>query len=184
MFPYISAQIPPFDKVKKCLKLMAQHADILIVSKTPYADLANYWEAQGIAESVQIIAGQEMGSKGYHIEVAKNIGKYEDGQVLMIGDGGGDLKAVKANNGLFYPTSPGQEQDAWNNFPEAFQRFIKREYKGEFEEKLLKVFEKSLLTSPPWQEDGYDHVRSYREKQEIRKALYAKFNPQGRLLLL
>ncbi|GAI16630.1 unnamed protein product, partial [marine sediment metagenome] len=42
MFPHISAKIPPFDKVKACLELMAQHADILIVSKTPYADLANY----------------------------------------------------------------------------------------------------------------------------------------------
>jgi len=184
MFPHISAKIPPFDKVKECLELIAQYANILIVSKTPYTDLANYWEAQGIAKYVQIIAGQEMGSKGHHIEVAKKVSQYEDDQVLMIGDGGGDLKAVKANNGLFYPTHPGQELEAWNNFPQTFQQFIKREYKGEFEDKLLGQFKKSLLTSPPWQEDDYDHISSYREKQEIRKALYAKFNPQGRLLIL
>jgi hypothetical protein len=125
-----------------------------------------------------------MGSKGHHIEIAKKAGNYEGEQVLMIGDGGGDLKAVKTNNGLFYPTPPGQEQEAWNNFPDAFQRFIKIEYKGKFEDKLLGVFKKSLLTSPPWQEDSYDHIRSYREKQEIRKALYNKLNPQGRLLVL
>ncbi|MDD5013850.1 MAG: HAD hydrolase-like protein [Atribacterota bacterium] len=184
MFPYVSAKIPPFEGVKECLKLMAQHADILIVSKTPYTDLANYWETQGIAQYVQIISGQEMGSKGHHIEVAKKAGQYEDDQVMMIGDGGGDLKAVKENNGLFYPTPPGQEQEAWNNFPEAFQRFIKSEYKEEFEDKLLQVFKESLLTSPRWQEDGYDHIRSYREKQEIRKALYSKLNSQGRLLVL
>lgn len=184
MFPHISAKIPPFNGVKNCLELMAQHTDILIVSKTPYTDLANYWEDQGIAQYVQIIAGQEMGSKGHHIEVAKEAGKYKEDQVLMIGDGGGDLKAVKENNGLFYPTPAGQEQEAWNNFPEAFQRFIERKYKGEFEDKLLKVFNEALLTSPSWQEDGYDHVRSYREKQEIRKALYSKLNPQGRLLVL
>ena len=184
MFPHISAKIPPFNHVEECLKLMAQHADILIVSKTPYTDLANYWEAQGIAQYVQMIAGQEMGSKGHHIEVAKRAGNYEDGQVLMIGDGGGDLKAVKANKGLFYPTPPGQELEAWNHFPQAFQRFIKKEYKGEFEDKLLQVFSQALLTFPPWQEDGYDHLRSYREKQEIRKTLYAKLNPQGKLLIL
>ena len=184
MFPHISAKIPPFDKVEKCLELMAQHADILIVSKTPYADLANYWEAQGIAKSVQIIAGQEMGSKGHHIEVAKKAGKYEDDQVLMIGDGGGDLKAVKENDGLFYPTPPGQEQEAWDNFSEAFQRFIKKEYKGEFEDKLLGQFKKSLLTSPPWLENDYNHIKSYRKKQKIRKDLYVKFNPQGKLLIL
>jgi len=184
MFPHISAKIPPFDKVKECLELMAQYSDILIVSKTPYADLANYWEAQGIAKYVQIIAGQEMGSKGHHIEVAKKAGQYEDDQVLMIGDGGGDLKAVKVNNGLFYPTPPGKEQEAWDNFPDAFQRFVKREYKGEFEDNLLETFNKALLTSPSWQENGYDHISSYREKQEIRKALYDKFNPLGRLLIL
>jgi len=183
-FPHISAKIPPFEGVKECLKLMAEHADILIVSKTPYTDLANYWEAQEIARYVQIISGQEMGSKGHHIEVAKNVGKYKDDQVLMIGDGGGDLKAIKANNGLFYPTSPSQEQEAWNNFPCALEKFIQRKYKGEFEDKLLEAFKKSLLTSPPWQEDGYDHIRSYREKQEMRKALYSKLNPQGRLLVL
>jgi len=184
MFPHISAKMPPFDKVKECLELMAQYADILIVSKTPYSDLANYWEAQGIAQYVQIIAGQEMGSKGHHIEIAKKAGKYEDDQVMMIGDGGGDLKAVKVNSGLFYPTPPGQEQEAWDNFPWAFQRFKKREYKGEFEDELLQAFKRSLHTSPPWKEDGYNHLRSYKEKQEIRKALYAKFNPQGRLIIL
>lgn len=184
MFPYISAKITPFDKVKECLELMAQHADVLIVSKTPYADLVNYWEAQGIAKYVQIITGQEMGSKGHHIEVAKKAGKYEDEQVLMIGDGGGDLKAVKTNKGLFYPTPPGQEQDAWDNFPDAFQRFIKIEYRGEYEDKLLDQFRKSLLISPPWLENDYDHTESYKEKQEIREILYKKFNPQGRLLIL
>ncbi len=184
MFPHISAKIPPFDRVKECLELIAQYTDILIVSKTPYADLANYWEAQGIARYVQIIAGQEMGSKGHHIEVAKKAGKYKDEKVLMIGDGGGDLKAVKVNNGLFYPTSPGQEQEAWDNFSDAFQRFVKREYKGEFEDKLLDQFKESLLISPPWLENDYDHIRSYKEKQEIRKSLYKKFNPQGKLLVL
>lgn len=183
-FPHISAKIPPFNHVEECLKSMAQHADILIVSKTPYADLANYWEAQGIAKYVQIISGQEMGSKGHHIEVAKRAGQYEDDQVLMIGDGGGDLKAVKVNNGLFYPTPPGQEQNAWDNFSDAFQLFVKGKYKGEFEKKLLNQFKKSLLLSPSWMEDSYDHVSSYKEKQEIRKALYGKLNPQGRLLIL
>lgn len=183
-FPHISAKISPFDKVKECLKLMSQHADILIVSKTPYADLANYWEAQGIAESVQIIAGQEMGSKGHHIEVAKRAGQYEDDQVLMIGDGGGDLKAVIANNGLFYPTPPGKEKEAWKKFPNAFQKFIEMKYKGEFEDKFLEIFDKSLLTLPPWQKANYNHIDSYKEKQELRKSLYKKFNPKGRLLVL
>ena len=183
-FPHISAKIPPFHHVSKCLELMGKHADILIVSKTPYADLANYWEAQKIEKHVQMIAGQEMGSKGHHIEVAKKAGKYEDDQVMMIGDGGGDLKAIKENKGLFYPTPPGKEKEAWENFPNAFMKFVNREYRGIFEENLLSSFRKALLTSPPWQGKAYDHRESYREKQGLRKELYKKFNPRGKLLEL
>ncbi|GAH29922.1 unnamed protein product, partial [marine sediment metagenome] len=91
-FPHISAKIPPFNGVEESLDLMAGYADIMVVSKTPYEDLANYWEAQGIARYVHIIAGQEMGSKAHHIEVAKKAGEYENDHVLMIGDGKGDLK--------------------------------------------------------------------------------------------
>jgi phosphoglycolate phosphatase-like HAD superfamily hydrolase len=183
-FPYISAKIPPFDGVKESLALMAKYADVLVVSKTPYEDLANYWEAQGIAQYVQMIAGQEMGSKGHHIEVAKKAGHYQDDQVLMLGDGNGDLKAVKANKGLFYPVSPGYEQESWNRFSKALDHFIQQSYRGEFENKLLEEFEQVLLTMPSWEESDYNHISSYQEKQEIRKGLYQRFNPEGQLLIL
>jgi len=183
-FPYISAHIPPFDGVRECLELMHKVADILVVSKTPYEDLANYWESQGIAQYVQLIAGQEMGSKGHHIEMAKKAGHYRDDQVLMLGDGNGDLKAVKANNGLFYPIAPGYEQKSWDDFPEALQHFTRGEYKGEYEDKLLRAFEQVLLTSPPWEKSDYHHILAYREKQEIRKVLYQRLNPAGRLMIL
>ncbi len=183
-FPHISAKIPPFDNVKESLQLMSQSADIMVVSKTPYRDLADYWETQGIADYVQIIAGQEMGSKGHHIEVAKKAGGYKDNQIMMIGDGKGDLKAVKANKGLFYPTPPGKEQEAWNEFPRAFELFIQGKYWGEFEKQLLTAFDKAFLTEPAWEKPGYNHISAYWEKQEIRKILYGKFNPDGRLLIL
>jgi len=183
-FPYISAKIPPFDGVVECLKLMHKVADILVVSKTPYDDLVNYWDAQGIAQYVQLIAGQEMGSKAHHIEIAKKAGSYQDEQVLMLGDGDGDLKAVKANNGLFYPIFPGREQESWRNFPEALERFVQKSYKGEYEDKLLAEFGQALLTIPPWEKSNYNHISAYKEKQEIRKSLYQRFNPEGRLLIL
>jgi hypothetical protein len=183
-FPYISARIPPFNNVGESLELMAQCADVIVVSKTPYKDLADYWKAQGIAQYVRLICGQEMGSKGHHIELAKKAGGYRDDQVLMLGDGAGDLKAVKANNGLFYPTPPGKEQEAWDEFPQAFQAFSKGKYAGKFEKKLLDKFNKSLLTTPSWEKTDYDHRSSYQEKQEIRRSLYQRFNPEGRLFTL
>jgi len=183
-FPYISAKIPLFNGVDNALELISQYADIIVVSKTPYDDLANYWEDHDIDKYVQVIAGQEMGSKAHHIKVVKEAGEYADEEVLMLGDGNGDLKAVKVNNGLFYPITPGREQDDWNNFQYAFKRFIDKKYKGKFEDSLLDDFYKSLLTTPPWEESGYDHVISYRQKQNIRRELYKRFNPTGKLAIL
>jgi phosphoglycolate phosphatase-like HAD superfamily hydrolase len=184
MFPYISAKIPPFDKVKECLDLMVEHADIMVVSQTSYADLANYWEENGLSCYISVIAGHEIGSKAYHIKVAKNVGKYKDDHVLMIGDSDGDLRAAKDNKSLFYPITPGKEQEAWNRLPEFFDLFITGRYKGETEEKLLDDFSVALPSVPPWEQLDYDHVEAYREKQGIRKALYDKFNPAGRLSLV
>ncbi len=183
-FPYISAKIPPFDGVKESLAQMAEYADIVVVSKTPYEDLANYWEDQGIDKYVQVIAGQEMGSKGHHIEVAKAAGGYADDEILMLGDGNGDLKAVKENNGLFYPVTPGREQADWVNFGDAFKKFIDKKYKVSFENRLLDDFGRALLTTPAWEEPEYDHQVSYREKQPIRKELYQRFDPGGRLTVI
>ena len=183
-FPYISAKIPPFEGVKEILKSMHRHADIIVVSKTPYDDLVNYWENQDIAEYVSVIAGQEMGSKSHHIKIAKEAGGYEDNNVLMLGDGNGDLGAVKKNNGLFYPINPGREQGDWDNLPDAFKRFVEGEFAGDFENRLLKRFENSLLTTPPWEKKDYDHIKSYSEKQDIRIGLYKRFYPEGRLRIL
>jgi len=183
-FPHISAKIPPFKVVKQALKDMAEVADIAVVSKTPYEDLVNYWEDQGIDKYVQAIAGQEMGSKGYHIEIAKTSGGYSDDEVLMLGDGDGDLKAVKTNNSLFYPITPGNEQQCWNDIFDVLDRFINKKYKGDFEDGLLRGFKKALLTTPPWEEDEYCHRTVYLEKQPIRRELYERFDPGGRLAII
>jgi len=183
-FPHISAKIPPFNGVKEALDYVSKYADIMVVSKTPYEDLANYWQQWGIDCYVQVIAGQEMGSKGHHIEVAKAAGGYANDEVLMLGDGNGDLKAVKSNSGLFYPVTPGSEQSDWDYFLQAFKRFTEKSYEGEFEDKLLEKFRSSLLLNPPWEEPDYGHIKSYIKHQEIRKSLYSRFNPGGRLAVL
>ena len=183
-FPHISAKIPPFDGVKDVLALMAEYADIMVVSKTPYEDLANYWEGQGIDKYIQVIAGQEMGSKGHHIEAARVSGGYEDNHVLMLGDGNGDLKAAKANDSLFYPVTPGREQNAWDDFSGAFKRFIDGKYKGGFEDGLLDDFTSTLLATPAWEEPEYDHLAYYIKRQPLRKELYQRFDPGGRLAVI
>jgi phosphoglycolate phosphatase-like HAD superfamily hydrolase len=181
-FPFV--KIPPFDNVKESLEIMARKADVIIVSQTPYEDLVNFWESNGLLSYIKTIAGQEMGKKGHHIELVKKAGGYADTHTLMLGDADGDLKAVKQNNGLFYPVPAGYENQAWQNFPGVFENFIIGNYAGEIEQKLLNFFSKVLLKRPPWEQKGYDHVTAYREKQEIRKSLHDKLTPDVPLLVL
>ncbi|MEJ5229932.1 MAG: HAD hydrolase-like protein [Pseudothermotoga sp.] len=183
-FPHISAEIPPFNGVEEAVKLIAQHADIIVVSQTPYDDLADYWEKYDLAEYISLIAGQEMGTKAQHIELAKKVGGYKDEEVLMIGDAIGDLKAVKSNNGLFYPVVPGEEEKSWQQFKDAFEKFIAHQYAGHFEEQLLQEFNAVLSQKEPWNQPGYDHIEHYRKYQNLRIQLYKKFNPTGRLLVI
>ena len=163
---------------------MYKFADIMVVSKTPYEDLANYWDDQGIDRFVQVIAGQEMGSKGQHIEVAKKAGGYANNHILMLGDGNGDLKAVKENSGMFYPIIPGREQQCWNEISVALDMFKVEKYMGGFEDKLLDEFQSAMLSIPPWEEERYEHRKAYLEMQPLRKKLYERFNPDGRLAAL
>ncbi len=181
-FPHV--KIPPFDNVKECLELMSARADIIVVSQTPYEDLVNFWEGNGLLDYIVTIAGQEMGKKSHHIELAKKACGYRDDKVLMLGDAMGDMKAVKDNNGLFYPVPAGLEDSAWEKLPSFFQKFLQGSYSGDAEEELISLFNRTLLKSPPWEKEGYDHEEAYKSRQDIRKKIYSKINPGGRLFLI
>jgi phosphoglycolate phosphatase-like HAD superfamily hydrolase len=147
----IVKQMPPFPYVRESLEKIGPLADVIVVSATPGEALIREWEEHDIAKYVNVIAGQEMGTKAQHLEYAAK-GRYQDNHILMIGDALGDLKAARANNALFYPVNPGSEVKSWKRFhDEAFDRFIKGGYAGKYEEKLLAEFEKCLPETPPWQ---------------------------------
>jgi phosphoglycolate phosphatase-like HAD superfamily hydrolase len=147
----IVKQMPPFPYVRESLEKIGPLADVIVVSATPGEALIREWEEHDIAKYVNVIAGQEMGTKAQHLEYAAK-GRYQDNHILMIGDALGDLKAARANNALFYPVNPGSEVKSWRRFhDEAFDRFIKGGYAGKYEEKLIAEFEKCLPETPPWQ---------------------------------
>ena len=142
--------IPPFPFVHESLEKVFPLADIIVCSATPGEALTREWEEHDIAKYTKAIAGQEMGTKKEHLSYAIN-GRYSPDHVLMIGDAPGDQKAAKANNALFYPINPGDEDDSWQRFfEEAFDRFINGDYAGAYEEKLIAEFDKYLPEKPPW----------------------------------
>jgi len=146
----IVKDMPPFPHVRECLEKIQPLADAIVVSATPNEALKREWEKHKIARYVKVIAGQEMGTKTQHLEYATK-SKYEKDHILMIGDAPGDMKAARANNALFYPVNPGDEDKSWERFhDEAFDRFIKGQYAGKYEEKLIAEFNACLPENPPW----------------------------------
>ena len=147
----IVKDVPPFPFVRESLEKITPLADVIVVSGTPGEALAREWEEHDISRYTEVIAGQEMGKKTEHLAFATN-GKYEPNNILMIGDAPGDMKAAKANNALFYPINPGNEEKSWQRFyEEAFDKFIKGQYAGAYEEKVIAEFDRYLPESPPWE---------------------------------
>ena len=142
--------VPPFPYVRESLDLMRDQADLVVVSATPTEALIREWQEHQIDSYVQVIAGQEMGTKKQHLALAAG-GKYPRNQVLMIGDALGDMKAARENNFLFYPVNPGAEDRSWERFyKEAFHRFVEGTYAGEYEAALVAEFQTYLPEVPPW----------------------------------
>jgi len=146
----IVKNIPPFPFVRESLEKISQTADVIVVSATPCEALTREWQEHNIAKYVEIIAGQEMGTKKEHLALAAK-GKYTPDHTLMIGDAPGDMKAAKANDALFYPINPGNEEDSWQRFfEEACDKFFNGEYAGEYEAKVIAEFDEYLPESPSW----------------------------------
>ena len=146
----IVKNIPPFPYVRESLEKLEGKVDMIVVSSTPTEALQREWEEHNIARYMSVIAGQEMGKKKEHLQMAAN-GKYKEDHILMIGDAPGDMKAAKANNALFYPIIPGQEEKAWERFyNEGIDKFLNEEYKGNYEQELIEEFDASLPENPPW----------------------------------
>jgi hypothetical protein len=183
-FPFFTAKIPPFPLVEETLARISAHADIVVVSQTPYDDLLHYWRTHNLLQYIRIICGQEMGSKSHHIAMLIKQGGYYQDQVLMIGDAKGDLEAIKEHQGLFYPILPGKEESSWQECLSSFELFLNNAYKGQEEDARIARFSEILQEKAEWNDPDYDHTHVYRKKQKIRQKLYAMLNPEGKLRIL
>jgi phosphoglycolate phosphatase-like HAD superfamily hydrolase len=142
--------VPPFPLVRECLEKVRARADVMVISQTPTPALEREWAEHNINQYVEIIAGQEMGTKTEHLKYAAS-GKYPAQKILMIGDAPGDLNAAKSNGALFYPIDPGSEERSWKRFhDEALNRFFAGTYAGEYETRLIKEFDARLPEKPAW----------------------------------
>lgn len=140
--------VPPFPYVRPCLEKFAERADMIVCSQTPNAALEAEWKEHDISKYVSAICGQEIGSKKDSLANAKH---YPPNQTLMIGDAPGDYKAAAANNCLFFPINPGQEELSWERLHnEGIPRFFEGHYAGDYQKRLIEEFDTFLPERPPW----------------------------------
>ncbi|HBT75866.1 MAG TPA: haloacid dehalogenase [Planctomycetaceae bacterium] len=144
----VGSGVPPFPCVRESLEKMRGKADILVVSATPQDALVREWEEQDLIRHVAAICGQEIGTKKESLVLAA---KYPKNRTLMIGDAPGDHKAALANDALFYPINPGDEERSWQRLgEEGLERFFAGTFAGEYQNRLVEEFNAHLPATPPW----------------------------------
>lgn len=184
-FAFTTLKMKAFPGVRETVECLSERADILVVSGTPYNDLAEWWGSQDLLKYIKAIASKEVGKKNVHIGMAKEAGGYTDDNVIMGGDGGGDLKAAQENNALFFPTPAGKEVEAWADARGVFDAFFDGKYRGsDLEKQKLDEFDGALLKQGPWEEAGHDPEAAYKVNQELRVSLYKDYLPEGKLVVL
>ena len=144
--------VPPFPHVRECLERLQDVADVIVVSATPGEALEREWQEHDLAKYARLILGQEMGSKAEHIKYCA-AGKYDPDKTIMVGDAPGDMKAARVNSALYVPINPGDEASSWKRFlEEGIDKFLAGQYRGAYEDALVKEFDAHLPETPPWKE--------------------------------
>ena len=142
--------VPPFPLVHETLARGQKQANCIVVSQTPAEALEREWTENGIHNFVEIIAGQEMGTKSKHLELATKE-NFEAQNILMIGDAPGDQLAATENGALFFPINPGQEEDSWKRLhDEGLDHFLDGTFAGDYQQQLIDNFERCLPENPDW----------------------------------
>ncbi len=142
--------IKPFRWVLESLRDVRAHSDVICVSQTPTEALVREWAEHDLLQYVEVIAGQELGTKSEHLTLATS-NRYKPDHVLMMGDAPGDLKAARAVGAHFFPINPGHEESSWERFyHESYGLFLKGQYDERYEAALVEEFKRLLPERPPW----------------------------------
>ena len=138
-------QVAAFPGAAQALAAAHGGADVAVVSSANREAVAEEWIRCGLADSVDVILCQDVGSKKACIAALMQKG-YAADRILMVGDAPGDRKAAFDNGVYFYPILVNHEKESWQTFADtACPAFLSDRYGGEqaaysarFEENLKK----------------------------------------------
>jgi phosphoglycolate phosphatase-like HAD superfamily hydrolase len=134
----------PFEGAKEGLQAAKEVANVAIVSSANGAAVLDEWTRHELSVHVDVMLGQEAGTKAYCIEQLQTFG-FDNTHVLMVGDAPGDLDAAQKNGVFYYPILVGKEKFSWNRFrDEALSKFMDGSFEGEYQQKLIDEFNDNL----------------------------------------
>ena len=140
----------PFPGVRAALALAHAEADTMVVSAASLEMLHREWTEHDLEQFMDVIAGQEMGTKAEQLKAA-TIGRYCPDHVLMVGDAPADGHAALSQGFLWFPICPGEEAASWKEFRTVgLPRFVEGTFAGTYQDDLIQHFNQLLPTLPPW----------------------------------
>ena len=140
----IAKHMPLISGASQTINYLSKHADIIVVSNTPFTALCKDWSNYNLKDVASMICSQETGSKIDIMEAATKE-KYDKSKVLMIGDSPSDYYAARKNDISFFPIIPGKEDISWRFLQsKALSSFFSFEYKNNYEKKKIIEFESAI----------------------------------------
>lgn len=134
----------PFEGCREALAAAHAQADTAVVSAANRAAVFAEWERCALACHMELLMGQEDGSKAHCLKTLSAKG-YAPEHVLMAGDALGDLDAAEQAGALFFPILVGQERESWARLlAEGLPRFWNGTFAGTYQETLLRA-QRALL---------------------------------------
>jgi phosphoglycolate phosphatase-like HAD superfamily hydrolase len=134
----------PVEGAKEGLEAANNVANVAIVSSANGAAVLDEWTRHELAVHVDVMLGQEAGTKAYCIQEMKKFG-FDNTHVLMVGDAPGDLDASQKNGVLYYPILVNKEKFSWERFKnEALGKFLEGSYEGDYQQQLINEFNSNL----------------------------------------
>ena len=108
--PVVGSRVPPFPMVRESITGCRGGPISSWFLRRRTKRWCREWKEHNLDGFAAAICGQEIGTKEECLGCAS---QYPPGHALMIGDAPGDYKAAKANDALFYPINPGDEESSW-----------------------------------------------------------------------
>lgn len=137
----------PFKNVKRSLEIIKHFADIAVVSSANNEAILDEWQRHQLLPYVDLMYGQNEGSKVACINLAKQYG-YQSESIVMIGDSPGDLHSAQQAGVHFYPIIPRTENHSWDIFVlEVLGKLFFNQFTAKDQEYFIAKFNQHLTAS-------------------------------------